>query len=175
MKETLMQRESIYMGSLINLYKDTVQCSNGVTSTREVVEHSPAVVVIPVTDQGQIVLVEQYRRAVDKCLLECPAGCVELDEDPLNAAKRELKEETGYVAHSWEYLHEGFPTPGFCDEIYYLYLAKGLSFDAKHLDEDEVVVSKLVSFLEFESLVKKGQITDIKTLLAYYILCHRRH
>ena len=81
MKETLLERQSLYKGSLISLYKDTVRCSNGITTSREIIDHSPAVVIIPIDKHGNITLIKQYRHAINDILIECPAGCVEPNEE----------------------------------------------------------------------------------------------
>lgn len=170
MKEILLDRQSIYNGKIVSLFKDTVECSNGVKSSREVVDHKPAVVVIPIHQDGSITLIKQYRHAVNKVLIECPAGCVDKGEDMLQAAQRELAEECGLKAINWQLVHTGFPTPGFCNEIYYLYVAKNLSNFKLPQDKDEVIQTLTLSFSEFENLVFTEKISDIKTLLAYYIL-----
>lgn len=174
MKETLLERQSLYKGSLISLYKDTVRCSNGITTSREIIDHSPAVVIIPIDKHGNITLIKQYRHAINDILIECPAGCVEPNEDILVAAKRELAEECGIQALKWTFLHKGFPTPGFCNEIYHIFLAKEFSYCKKEADSDEVISLMHLSFDEFESMVLSQKIYDIKTILSYYILKSRK-
>ena len=139
MKETLLDRKSIYKGSLIEVFEDQVKCSNGLISTREIVMHSPAVVIIPIESNGNILLIKQYRHAIQSSILECPAGCVETNETPLDAAKRELAEECSVKAEHWEFLHKGFPTPGFCNEIYHVFLAKSFSPCFQNSDPDEII------------------------------------
>lgn len=174
MKETLLDRKVLYKGKLISLFKDTVMCSNGVKTSREIIDHSPAVVIIPVDEEGKITLIKQYRHAINEMLIECPAGCVDTDEDILKAAKRELAEECGLKASKWEFLHQGFPTPGFCNEIYHIFLAKNLSSCKSDCDHDEVISTFQVTFDEFESMIKSKKINDIKTILSYYILKSRK-
>lgn len=174
MNEILFNRKSIYNGNLISVFEDRVRCSNGLSVIREVVDHSPAVVIIPIDDLGNITLIKQYRHAIKDVIIECPAGCVDLNEDVLDAAKRELAEECGLKAEKWEFIHKGFPTPGFCNEIYHFFVAKSLSVSKIEGDLDEVISVFKVSLSEFEELVLAQKIHDIKTILAYYMLKSRK-
>jgi ADP-ribose pyrophosphatase len=173
MKETLLNRKPIYNGRLISLFEDTVLCANGITASREIVDHCPAVVIVPIDDLGNITLIKQYRHAINDVIIECPAGCVNSNEAVLDAAKRELAEECGLKAAQWDFIHKGFPTPGFCNEIYHFFVAKSLSESKQQGDLDEVISVFKVSFSELEELVLSQKIHDIKTILAYYILKSR--
>lgn len=170
LRETVVSTKEIYNGSLIKVQKDIVRCANGVESSREIVRHAPAVVIIARDHQQRIVCIKQYRRAIDQVILECPAGCVSHNEDPLVAAKRELREETGYQASSWTVLHRAFPSPGFCDEVYHFFLAEGLTQTEQDLDHDEVVSICLIPQQDISSYLQSGSILDLKTLFAFYWL-----
>lgn len=172
LSETLVKSDRLYEGRIINVRKDTVRTSGGVLSTREIVEHSPAVVIVPFVDPTHLVLVKQYRRAIDRVLIEFPAGMMNPGEAHLEAAKRELKEETGYSAATLHFLSENFPTPGFCDELFYMYLAQDMTLGDTQMDEDEEVETFIVSISEFESLINLQKIHDSKTLLGYLLARH---
>ena len=141
MEEKTLSSELIYKGKIISVRCDKVKLSDGRISNREIVDHSPAVVIIAIDEQDRICFVKQYRKPVESVLIELPAGCVDADEDILAAAKRELKEECGCIAKQWTTLQRLYPTPGFCNEEYCFFLAEDISFGSQSLDEDEAVDS----------------------------------
>tara|TARA_B100000700_G_C14727295_1_gene706656 strand:+ start:96 stop:647 length:552 start_codon:yes stop_codon:yes gene_type:complete len=152
-----------YDGRLIRLFEDQVQLPSQVKATREVVDHDPAVVVIPVNGD-LLCMVRQYRYAIRSSLLEFPAGMIAAGEAPLAAAKRELKEETGCEARQWQSLGMAYPSPGFCNEIFHFYLAQGLDFGAPSFDDDEscdLVMMRVDSALH---LCATPQMTDLKSM-----------
>ena len=104
--------------------KDVVELDNGRSYSRDVVEHGPAVVVLPINQDGKLLLIRQFRYAIKDYLLEAPAGAIDIDEAPLDAAKRELQEETGYVAKDWLYCGGMYLAPGFCNEFMHFFCAK---------------------------------------------------
>ncbi|MBT5954843.1 NUDIX hydrolase [bacterium] len=167
--ETTIESELIYSGKIVELRKDTVELSDGTFSTRELVLHAPAVVVLPLLNENEVILVSQYRKPLEKTLLEIPAGLINPNEDPLNAAKRELREETGYTSLDWECLGEYYPTPGFCNEIYHVYLAKNLISGVQDLDEDERISVEVFSVDKLKRYIKNNWIKDAKTVLAFYL------
>jgi len=131
------------------------------------VKHPGAVVIVPITANGDLVMVHQYRPAIHKWILEFPAGTLEKQEDILTCAKRELAEEVQLQASQWQVLGELLPVPGFCDEVQHLYLAKGLSNSDGELDEDEIIEVVTLSIAEFEAKVAANEIQDAKTLAAF--------
>ncbi|GAA0346816.1 ADP-ribose pyrophosphatase [Bacillus carboniphilus] len=168
--EKTINRETIFEGKVISLHVDEVELPNGKTSKREIVKHPGAVAVIPILDNGKIILVEQYRKALERTIVEIPAGKLEKGEEPENTARRELEEETGYQCETLEHLISFYTSPGFADEIIHLYLAKGLTKAEVPLaaDEDEFVDLLEVSIEEAEELVRTKKIYDAKT--AYAVL-----
>ncbi|MGP7816150.1 NUDIX hydrolase [Niallia sp. 01092] len=168
LQEKTIRSEKIFDGRIITVQVDEVELPNGKTSTRELVKHPGAVAVIAVTDEEKLVLVEQFRKPLEKEIVEIPAGKLEKGEDPAVCAKRELEEETGYGCKSLELLTSFYTSPGFADEIVHLYIAKGLHKieDAAGLDEDEFVNLMEVSLEEAQELVKNQRIFDAKTMYA---------
>ncbi|MEQ2526054.1 NUDIX hydrolase [Robertmurraya yapensis] len=170
--EKTLKSEPIFSGRVISLQVDEVELPNGKTSTREIVKHPGAVAILPITDDNKIVMVEQYRKPMDRVLIEIPAGKLEKGEEPAHTAVRELEEETGYECESLEWLISFYTSPGFADEIVHVYIAKGLSKkkDAASLDEDEFVNVIEVTLEEALELVKEQKVYDAKTAYAIQYL-----
>jgi len=169
MKEKVLKSESVFKGRILDVRVDHVRLPNGVESTREVLDHRPAVVILPMLSSTEVVLIEQYRHAVGKVMIEVPAGVMEPDEtDPLEAAKRELAEETGYAAEKWTNVGEAYPAPGYCNELLHFYIAEHLSPVEAEGDFDELIETRPMSLSEMESLIRSRKITDSKTILSYY-------
>ena len=167
--------QEIYDGVIVHLYKDTVQLPNGNPATREVIRHIGAVAVVPVTDDGNVIVERQFRYPLHEVITEIPAGKLDsAAEDRLSAAQRELREETGYTADNWQELGDFHPTPAYCDENITLYLATGLHLGQRELDEDEFLNVVAVPLEELVADIMAGRITDGKTqtaiLKAYYLL-----
>ena len=139
---------------------------NGETSVRELVYHNGAVAVLVVDEDDRIVLVEQYRKAFESMSLEIPAGKLEVGEEPLASAKRELEEETGYTAETLEKIFSFYGAPGFCSERVDVYVAHGLTAGPMNLDEDEFLQVQRFTFDEAVDLLASGRITDAKTIMA---------
>ena len=159
--------ERVYDGKVVKLYRDTVLLPDGGTSVREYVKHLGAVCVVPVTDDGNVVLERQYRYAVGQTLVEIPAGKLDsADEDRLEAAKRELREETGAVAREWTCLGDYYGSPAIMGERITMYLARGLTFGAQDLDEDERLEVFTLPLAEAVRDVFSAKITDGKTQVA---------
>ncbi|MGF1681547.1 NUDIX hydrolase [Photobacterium minamisatsumaniensis] len=131
------------------------------------VKHPGAVIIVPVTEQGDLVMVNQFRPAIKDWILEFPAGTLEDSENILDCAKRELAEEVQLRANEWKTLGELFPVPGFCDEVQYLFLAKGLSPCQGELDDDEIIEIVTLSTTEFLAKVASNDIKDAKTLASF--------
>lgn len=171
-EEKTTATQPIYDGRIIQVRVDDVVLPNGASSKRELIKHPGAVAVIAVTDDGKIVLVEQYRKAMEKALVEIPAGKLEPGEAPLTTAIRELEEETGYICEEMKLLYSFYTSPGFADEIVYLYEATGLTKkeDKADLDEDEFVELLEVTLEEAWELIREQRIHDAKTILAMQYL-----
>ena len=165
--EKQLKRDEIFSGEVLHLVKDTVLLPNGKTSTREMCLHIGAVAIIPLLDDGRVVMERQYRYAQEREYLEIPAGKLNTpDEDLLLAAKRELSEETGAVAKEWIYLGEIDTTPALMNEKIHLYLAKDISFAERHLDDDEFLNVELIPLTDLIKMVERGEIMDAKTQIA---------
>jgi len=162
-----IKSERLYHGRIIDLIIEDVEDLPGNTRKREIVNHPGGGVVVPLLDNGDVILVRQYRYPLNKYILELPAGKLEPSEDPLAAAKRELQEETGYTADNYEKLTAMYTTPGFCNEVLHIYLATGLkeSEHGQNLDEGEQ--SLTVEYLPLSTVVEmieRGEIADSKTI-----------
>lgn len=158
----------IFDGKVVKLQVDEVTLPNGKAGKREIIKHPGAVAVIAITNEGKLVLVEQYRKALERSIIEIPAGKREPGEEPIVTARRELEEETGYGAHELTYLQAFATSPGFADEIIHLFVAKDLyPIEAKaDLDEDEFVELLEVSLKEAQEMVADERIYDAKTAFA---------
>lgn len=167
-EEKTITTKQIFDGRVIKVQVDEVTLPNGKTATRELVKHPGAVAIIPITSEGKIVMVEQFRKPLEKSIIEIPAGKLEPGEKPEYTALRELEEETGYGATELDLIQSFATSPGFADEIIHLFAAKNL-FKIEQpadLDEDEFVELMEVSIEEAEQLVKEQRIFDAKTILA---------
>jgi len=157
---------TVYSGRIINVKNLDVSLPNGKMTKREVVEHPGAVAILAKTNDNKLVLIKQFRKAVEEVLWEIPAGKLEKGEKPLISAQRELEEETGYKAETWYDLGKFYTTPGFSNEIIYLFGAENLIKGPTNLDIDEYVEVYPLSVEEIDELINKGQIYDAKTLIA---------
>ncbi|NDC38711.1 MAG: NUDIX hydrolase [Proteobacteria bacterium] len=145
-KEQIISQSVEYKARSFIVRRDTVKTERGDERIYSVVQHPGAVVIVPQLADGSFLVLRQWRRAVDTALLEFPAGTLEVGEDPLECAKRELIEETNHEASEWHPLGELFPAPGFCSERQFCYLARGLTPRQGQLDEDEIIeVDRLTS------------------------------
>lgn len=168
-EEKTMKCDRIYEGKILNLRIETVELPDKKYSKREIVEHPNGVAVIPIIDDKSMIMVKQYRKAVEKVMLEIPAGILEVNEEPRDAALRELKEETGYDAEKLKYMMEFYTSPGYCDEKIYLFLAKDLKEGELDLDSEEAVVHEIFSIEELVKMVNRGEIVDSKTIIGINI------
>ena len=167
LEEKCISTEKLLDGKIVKVKRDIVMSPKG-ECFREVVEHPGGVVILPFIDDETIILIEQWRYPIGKAIIELPAGKLEYGEDPFEAAKRELTEETGYVAGKWEDLGYIHTTPGFCDEKLYLYKASNLTYQGTNFDEFEIVESKITPLKEALEMVKNGDIIDSKTICALF-------
>lgn len=165
--EVKTDSQEIFDGVILHVFRDTVSLPNGSPATREVIRHVGAVGVIPMTDDGKVIIERQFRYPLNRVVTEIPAGKLDsFTEDRLSAAKRELEEETGYTAEEWIEIGDYYPTPAYCDERITLYLAKSLHLGQRHLDEDEFLNFEAVPLTELVEDVMEGRITDGKTQVA---------
>lgn len=162
--------QEVFSGKLLHVQLDHVTLPSGNDATREYVRHPGAVAVVPVLDDGRIILVKQCRYPLGTVMWEIPAG--KLDHGPqeniLECAKRELSEETGYSADKWEFLISIATTPGFSDEIIHLFKAEGLTSGQQHPDEDEFITAIAFTPEEIKNMIKNGELFDSKTICALY-------
>jgi ADP-ribose pyrophosphatase len=168
MSEELISKRRIFKGNLLGLRTDKVSLPNKKITIREICEHPGAVAVIPLLGED-IVLIKQYRRAVDEVIYEIPAGLVKKGEEPQQAALRELREETGYQAHKIRKVSEAYASPGYSTEKIEYYLAWDLSKSEQACEEDEVIEVQSVSLKESWDWIKDGRIRDNKTLVGIFL------
>lgn len=161
--ERTIKSEKVYSGKILSVKLSTVELPDQKYSKREIVLHDNAVAVVAIHDD-KILLVKQYRISVDKIIYEVPAGMIEHDENPKDAALRELEEETGYRAKNIEYLTEFYSTPGFCTEKLSIFYAKDLEFVGQNLDEGENLEVVEMPLEEAMSMIESGEIMDGKTI-----------
>lgn len=163
--EEKLRRVNTHKGVIVDLETDMIRLSNGAITIREVVRHPGGVAVAALDRDGSVALVRQYRYPFAAHLWELPAGKLEPGEDPLNAAKRELGEETGLEAQRWTYLGPLYATPGYCTETLHLYLAEDLRQGEAHPDPNELLDVSRVPLDELIERIEQGEIRDAKTIV----------
>lgn len=163
--EKIIEEKVIYEGKILSVKQNKVELENGKITSRDIIHHNGAVCVLAITNENEVLMVEQFRLPFNDELLELPAGKLEINENPLDAAKRELEEETGYKCTDIKLLGKMYPTCGYCDEIIYLYYAKNLIKTKINLDEDEFLSLKKIKFDKLMEMIKNGEIPDAKTQL----------
>jgi len=156
---------NIYTGKVITLNVDTVKLPNGVTVDLETIRHPGAAAIVPIKDDGTVVLIRQFRHAAGGFIYEIPAGKLDSGEDPLHCAARELEEEVGYRASSFELLSSIFTAPGFADEVIHVYKATGLTKGRQQLDRDEVLEIVEMPLHRAIARIHDGTIRDGKTIV----------
>ncbi len=164
--ERKLTSRQVFDGVVVKLFVDEVELPNGNKSIREIVRHPGAVCVVPVTDEGEVIMVRQFRYAFGEVLLEVPAGKLEPNEDPLSAALRELEEESGVVANRVEHIGEIYTTVAIFDERIQLYLATELTYKNAHPDADEFLEVEKIPLSTLVDMVMNGEIKDSKTQIA---------
>jgi ADP-ribose pyrophosphatase len=172
LEEKTLHSEEIFTGKVISLHVQDVELPNGKHSKREIIKHPGAVAILAITDDNKIVMVEQYRKALERTIVEIPAGKLEKGEETALCARRELEEETGYECKSLELLTSFYTSPGFADEIIHLFVATGLTKkeNAAALDEDEFVNLEELTLGEAIQYIKNQKIYDAKTAYAVQYL-----
>lgn len=165
--EKTIKSETVYKGRIINLLNDQIELPNGKTAFREYVKHPGGICVVPIGSDNEIYLVRQYRYPYSEEILEIPAGKRDsANEDPLEGGKRELKEELGLSAENYLFLGEFYPTPGYTDEVIYMYAAWGLTEGENCPDEDEFVEKVKIPLELLAEKILNGEIKDGKTQAA---------
>ncbi|HAX40024.1 MAG TPA: ADP-ribose pyrophosphatase [Clostridiales bacterium] len=164
--EEPISSEEIFNGKIVHLFRDTVRLPNGKPATREVIRHVGAAAVVPLTDEGNVILVRQYRYPFAQVMLEIPAGKLDPSEEPLVCARRELLEETGYEAAEFVSLGVFYPSVAVLDEKIHLYLARNLTFRAANPDADEFLHVEQRPLNELVEDIMAGGVPDGKTQAA---------
>ncbi|QGG46529.1 NUDIX domain-containing protein [Heliorestis convoluta] len=164
--EKTIEKKVLFQGQVITLRLDKVRLPNGKEASREVVTHPGAACVVPLTDQGEVILVRQWRHPLERLSLEIPAGKLSVGEDPLLCAQRELAEETGFQAMEWHHLFSYYASPGFCNEKIHIYKAYHLIPSEARPDEDEFIESLTMPLDEALEKIQSGEIFDGKTITA---------
>lgn len=169
--EKTLNIKKIYEGRILDLEEIEVLLPDGKSSKREIVRHNGAVAIIAYKDEDTVLFVEQYRKAVEKVLLEIPAGKIEKGEDLMLCAMRELEEETGYKSDNLTFLGKIVASPGFCDEYIHIYKAERLYPGDETLgDEDEFIDLREVKIADVKGMIKDGSIEDAKTICAFMMV-----
>lgn len=168
----VVRSRPVYDGQVVNLRVDEIMLASGATANREVVEHAGAVAVIALDSNDRVYLVEQYRHAIGRTLLELPAGTLEPEEEPLHAAQRELREEVGLLGSEWSGLGSFFSTPGFSNEVLHVFLTRGLTETERDPDDDEEFNVIVVPLADLQS--GTPHIIDAKSLAALNLLTQAR-
>ena len=174
----ILSSKFVYRGRVFDVRRDKIVEPDGLHSTRDIVVHRGSVVVLPVFEDGRILLIRQYRHAVGRELWELVAGGMEPGEPPLTGAKRELAEETGYTARRWRKLLDVFPTPGFVSERMVVYLAEDLRAGKARPEDDERITTRSFSVHEIERWIRTDKLRDAKSIagILYYLrFCRASH
>jgi ADP-ribose pyrophosphatase len=174
MQEKTLKSTRLYEGKIINLRVDTVELPDKKYSKREIVEHSGAAAVVPLTIDGHVILVKQFRKPVEEIIYEIPAGRLEPKESAERCALRELAEETGYTVGSLEKLASFYTSPGFSDEIIHIYLASDLTEGNAQPDEDEYLEVIKIPLEEALEMISRGEIKDSKTMIGLLMAARAR-
>jgi ADP-ribose pyrophosphatase len=169
-ESVLRNSERVYEGTRFSVHQQVSRATNGSRVVREMIAHPGAVTILPILEQGEIVLIRNQRYAVGTALWELPAGTIEIGEEPEETAARELEEESGYRATTLLPLTQFFTSPGISNEIMYTYIAKGLSYIGQRLDNGEEIEVEVYTWSQIDEMIKSGKICDAKTLvtLLYY-------
>ncbi|RNC82997.1 MAG: NUDIX hydrolase [Balneola sp.] len=163
--EKKVSSEEVFNGKLLHVFYDEARLPNGETSSREWIKHPGACAVVPVFENGDIMLIKQFRYPMSQIFWEVPAGKIDTGEPQDITATRELREEAGLKAEKLEYVGHFYPGIGYSDEVIHIYLAYGLSITDKETDEDEFVLSTRIPFEEAVKMVHSGEINDGKTVI----------
>ena len=174
LREERISGEAIYDGIFLKLNRDRVRLPDGAEALREYLTHPGAVAVLAILDDGRVLMERQYRYPIAKACLEIPAGKLEIGEDPLLCAQRELQEETGYTAKTWSFIRRINPVISYSTEFIDIYFAQELTLGKSQLDEEEFLDVFAAPLEELLNWVETGKITDVKTIISTYWLERRR-
>lgn len=156
-----------FEGTSFTVVRESFRLPSGEVATKDIVRHPGAVVVIPVASDGRLLLIRQYRHATQTSLLEFPAGTLERGEAPLECARREIQEETGYAGGSWTAIGTAYPAPGFCDELHHYFLASDLSASKLPADDDEIIELAPMTLSEVQEAIESEELIDCKSITAF--------
>lgn len=170
LKETQISTELAYDGHFLKVQRDTIRLPDGKISTREYIKHPGAVVILPLFDDGSILVERQFRYPMDQVFIEFPAGKIDPHEDPLDCAKRELQEETGYTATDWKFVATIHNAIAYSNEHLDIFLARGLTAGESKLDDGEFLETFKASISDMLAWVREGKITDVKTVIGTFWL-----
>ena len=170
LKETRLDSMAMYEGNFIKVFKDSVQLPDGSVSTREHIAHPGAVAVLAILDNGDLLMERQFRYAPQREFIELPAGKIDHGEDILLTAQRELLEETGYIASDWTHLTTAWPCIGYADERMEYFLARGLTYQGRQLDDGEFLEVFELSPTDALDWIRQGKINDSKTMVGIFWL-----
>jgi ADP-ribose pyrophosphatase len=159
----------IHNGRVFNVFQETVKLPNGAEFNLDVLRHPGAAAIVPLTRNHNVIMLEQYRHSVGGTIWEIPAGTLDSGEIPLSCAQRELTEETGYTASTWQKLGEIIPVPGYSDERIQIFLATELTLSVQNLDSDEVIMVREIAFTETLKMISRGNIQDAKTICGLFM------
>lgn len=163
--EHLITSSTVFRGALLHVCRDEVRLPDGATAVREYIRHPGAVMMVPLLDDGRVVLVRQFRYPLGRHFIEVPAGKIDAGESPLDTARRELREECGYTAARWEHLRTIHPCIGYSDERIELYLARGLEHVGHAPDDEEFLEVLTVPLAQALAWVRDGTITEVKAVI----------
>ena len=164
MTVTTKKSQLIHQGKVFTVFKDIVTFDSGITTDLDIIRHPGASAIVPLTNRQEVILIKQYRYAIGNFIWEIPAGTLEPTEPPLDCAKRELIEEAGVCARTWEQLGKIIPVPGYSDEQVFLFLATDLSPATQKLDPDEILQVHRVAFEDAVHMIHAGDIVDAKSI-----------
>jgi ADP-ribose pyrophosphatase len=170
LKETRIDGETAFDGGFLKVSRDRVTLPDGSVTAREYIRHPGAVVILPLFDDGRVLLERQFRYPMDRVFIEFPAGKIDPGEDHLACAQRELQEETGYTASSWHFLSTIHNAIAYSDEHLELYLARGLQAGEARLDAGEFLETFTATVPELLDMVRRGEVTDVKTVIGAFWL-----
>ncbi len=163
--EKTVQSKILYEGKVFQHRQDQVLTHKGDPAVRDIILHPGAVAIVPILNQDEILLIKQYRKAIDKVIIEIPAGTLEANESPDDCAPRELEEECGYQAQKWEKAGTFYTAPGFCNELIHLYFASDLIATQQNLEPDEEIEPIAANWNQIEEWIQNKTIQDAKTLV----------
>ena len=167
-EQKTLSSQQIYEGRTVKLRVDTVRLPGGRQTTREIVEHRDCVAIIAIDADNNVLLVNQFRKAVEKELLEIPAGGIDTGEDPATAVRREMQEETGYLPQKVVRLGGFYSTPGYCTEYLYLYLATDLTPSQRYAEDTKSINLVRIPIAEIPGLITSGRICDAKSIAGLF-------